>query len=269
MGAGTSPIDLYVPDAGTIWHRDPVDGSVVMLDDDPDPALVPTVSTNAPPSSLTAAAFEIVTAPQAAGIEILSFNAVAVDIGANYLYVLARNAGPNVICYPQLTAVFEDAAGNRLLRHYSFFSARSYQIPESTSVVPCMGPNEEAVAWDIQLVDTVVEPISVANAKVAVTAEHFAGAIPHPNAPNVVSSVMVDGFGTYVVSGQLTGVGQPVENMIIDVFPIDAQGFVFDNLQDIQFGPLAVGGALPFTTDFTQTSFTDFKLFVDFSLPLP
>lgn len=268
VGAGSSPIDLYVPDAGTVWHRDPPDGSVMMLDDQPDPALVPTVSTIAPPTSLGIASFEIVTSPEAAGIEMLSFNAVA-EVSANYLYVVARNTGTNVICYPQITAIFENGAGNDLLRHYSFFTAPSYQVPGSSIVAPCMGPNEEAVAWDIQLVDTVVAPLSVIKAKVALTGEHFGGAFPHPNAPNVSASVMVDGFGTYVVGGQLSGVGQPVENLSIDVYPMDGQGFVFDHLSDIQFSTLAVGGALPFTTSFTQTSFTEFKLFVDFTLPLP
>jgi hypothetical protein len=185
-----------------------------------------------------------------------------------------KNGNRTAWCHPEVEVSLLGADSAVLWTSEGYVEAESYQDGDSVLPVPCVGPNETAVVWAIE-----IEPESsfqieaVQVIRLRLEGENLPDAVPHPAAPRVdsaeVETIPMDGGTEALVTGVLIGQSQPVSDVAVEVFAKNAAGQIFEVLravrdQDVE-GVLDVGARWEFTTPGIAQPIANFRLTTEFS----
>jgi hypothetical protein len=202
------------------------------------------------------------------GLVLLSSNFqeddVRFDNGDSYKewFAVVKNTGSKLICYPQVTADFKNAAGATLLNLYGFADAAKHSSV-GTLTMPCLRPGAEGVLWT----NDISAPIAVADIS---SVEIKLGGLqeqsqPHPDAPEVLSATVTQGVGPgyWAVQGEVKAVNT-IYNISMEVYPV-VGGLVVDRLLDHHLDTLYADETWSYeTASFEGAKFSETYQFIDF-----
>jgi hypothetical protein len=174
-----------------------------------------------------------------------------------------KNNGAAVACGLLLDVTFRSASGSQLGLFTPFTAAPPYQLSGLSVTINCLAPGEIGTFYDNGFVATPVDLGAVTRIETEITALGAGSAIPAPHTP-IVASHVAQVFGRFAVEGTLTGNAGAIYNIAIDVFPRDASGLVLGWLIDTDLEQLDPGGVFPFSTTGVATSFSLYRVFLDF-----
>jgi hypothetical protein len=162
---------------------------------------------------------------------IVSSNLTQERLGSSvyqHWYAELRNEGATTLCYPELTVQFQDAGGVTLVEMYSFADTAPYKGALS-SAAPCLAPGATGAVWDIQ---------------------------------SVASEAA---FDYWAVKGTVRATAGTISSVLLDVYPIGSEGWIVDNLGDVNPDAILAGRSWSYeTTGYDGPAFTRYHQYVDF-----
>jgi hypothetical protein len=185
-----------------------------------------------------------------------------------------KNGNTTAWCYPELEVSLLGADSAVLWTSGGYVEAASYQDGDNVLPIPCVGPNETAVAWAIEMEPELSFQIDeVQVIRLRFEGESLQDAVPHPSSPRVASTeietITLDGGTAARVTGVLTGRSQSVNDVAVEVFAKNAEGQIFEVLRAVRDqdaeGSFNVGDNWEFTTPGITQPIANFRLTTEFS----
>lgn len=170
----------------------------------------------------------------------------------NEWFGLVVNAGSTVVCYPKVD--FAAKSGSTVLWKGTTY-ATGVTYTSSIGVRPCLAPGDKGGLYANDLGASL--PSVSGNKVTDLTVDWSMSTTGTPalftNTPALSGvKLTMSNPGYYVATGTLTGKGESVSNIRLDVFMLDASGLAFDRVGANNLNSLAPGMTWAFTTNSTK-----------------
>jgi hypothetical protein len=127
----------------------------------------------------------------------------------------------------------------------------------------CIAPGKSAPLWTIDDPDSEAPIGRIARAVWSVDGLETPTARPHPLAPSITGAVVERNPGYWAVHGTMRATGA-IRNIGYDAFPVGPEGWIVDDLIDVNLGSLTAGATWSFETTSYQDRFTRYHQSVSF-----
>lgn len=225
---------------------------------------------NGPVSNVPGAEFVDITPGAASGLVLRSLNFVQEPSGGQtfqQFYAEVANQGSETFCLVQLEASYKKAGGGLIAKTYGYTAGEPYTLGDSAVPMPCIEPGKSAGMYDNGFVDTTASLGAVAKVEYQFGGYTKGSNVPHPLTPAILSASVVQTFGAdyYALSGAVKNdSGQPIYNLAMKVYPINAQGLIYDELLDHHLSTLWGNATWSYETTSAQGQFSKYLQTVDF-----
>jgi hypothetical protein len=260
-GGGEDSPDARLPAPSADARVDPSRADAGPPDGMPADARPPEMPSNLPGVAWTP------TAASTPGFVIVSSNLTQERLGSSvyqHWYAELRNEGATTLCYPELTVQFQDAGGATVVEMYSFADTAPYKGALS-SAAPCLAPGATGAVWDIRSVASEAALDRIRTASYTIETLAIPSAVPHPLAPTVTGAVFQRSTDYWAVKGTVRATAGTISSVRLDVYPIGSEGWIVDNLGDVNPDAILAGSSWSYeTTGYDGPAFTRYHQYVDF-----
>lgn len=174
-----------------------------------------------------------------------------------------QNTGSTTICLVSIDVSFRDQSRAQVAVFHTFADGEPYKSSTSSLVFPCISPGQVGSLYDNAFIASAAPLESVTTIEVDVDSLMSNGAMLASSKPSLASQIQTSGTQN-AISGTLTGRSEPIYAIRVSAYPRQPSGLVLGYLSDIALDTLQPDAVFPFTTDSIESSFTDYRIFVDF-----
>lgn len=206
-----------------------------------------------PKTNLPSAAHtEVKRTAVAEGLQLVNINLVPESESTlNYIELFGeiRNSGATLVCFPQLTFEFVNAAGTVLWSDTAYADASPYVSSSSTVSMACLKPGESGAIWANDLPAAAISVASVAEFTATLNGlDTTATPFLHTLTVSIVEDAIYVDNNHWAMSGSFKP-SQAVRNIGITGYTKSSAGLLTGRLTATNLGSIAANTAWPFATD--------------------